>query len=244
MQADAKRGSQLRLLVDDRECRGAMRVALAACDTFAIEIRRLPVGDYCVDNALLFERKTLLDLAASIKDGRLFAQALRLAKAKLPAALILEGSARDLASSGMRVEAIRGALVTVSLFIGLPVLRTHDAEDTVRTLRYAAQQRRAMTSGALPRRGRRPKGKAALQSHVLQGLPGVGPQRAARLIQRFGSIEAAIVADADALAEVDGIGPLIARKLRWTVEEPRGFYALPDGVPWRRVLPVVESRTG
>jgi len=184
--ADAKPTGWFRLVVDDRECRGPMPAALAACDTFAGEIRCLPVGDYCLDDALLFERKTLLDLAASIKDGRLFAQALRLAKAELPAALILKGSARDLATSGMRVEAIRGALVTVSLFIGLPVLRTHGAAGTVRTLRYAAQQRCALADGALPRRGRRPKGNVALQSHVLQGLPGIGPQRAARLIPRFG----------------------------------------------------------
>lgn len=212
-------------MVDDREYRGMMAAALDASDAFAIAVRRLPVGDYCLDDALLFERKTLADLAASIKDGRLFRQSLRLAKGKLPAALILEGSTRDLASSAMRVEAIRGALVTVALFIGLPVLRTRDAEDTVRTLRYAAHQRRATTDGALPRHGHRPKGKPALQSHVLQGLPGIGPQRAARLIRRFGSIEATIVADADALADVDGIGPAIARKLRWAVEEPPGIYA-------------------
>lgn len=223
--ADAKLGGPLQLLVDDREYQGMMAAALDASDAFAIEVRRLPVGDYCLDAALLFERKTLADLAASIKDGRLFGQALRLAKGKLPAALILEGSTRDLAPSGMRVEAIRGALVTVSLFIGLPVLRTRDAEDTVRTLRYAAHQRRATAGGALPRHGHRPKGKAALQSHVLQGLPGIGPQRAARLIRRFGSIEATIVADAGALADVDGIGPALARKLRWAVEEPPGTYA-------------------
>jgi ERCC4-type nuclease len=39
---------------------------------------------------LLFERKTLPDLVASIADGRLFKQALRLVNAKLPAAMILE----------------------------------------------------------------------------------------------------------------------------------------------------------
>ena len=224
-QADAKHGGPLQLVVDDREYRGRMAAALDASTAFAIEVRRLPAGDYCLDDALLFERKTLADLAASIKDGRLFGQALRLAKGKLPAALILEGNTRDLACSGMRVEAIRGALVTVSLFIGLPVLRTRDAEDTLRTLRYAAQQRRAATGSALPRHGHRPKSKAALQSYVLQGLPGIGPQRAARLIRRFGSIEATIAADADALADVDGIGPAIARKLRWAVEEPPGTYA-------------------
>lgn len=108
-------------------------------DAFDIEIRRLAVGDYRLDDALLFERKTLGDLAMSIKDGRLFDQALRLANADLPAALILEGSGRDLASSGMRTESIQGALITVSLFIGLPLLRTRNAEQTAHTLLYAAR---------------------------------------------------------------------------------------------------------
>lgn len=213
-----------RLVIDDRERRDALTAALAACDAFTVEFRRLPVGDYRLDDALLFERKTLPDLVASIKDGRLFDQALRLANAELPAALILEGSARDLASSGMRAEAIQGALVTVSLFIGLPLLRTRNVEETLHTLRYAARQRRAIASGALPRSGHRPKGKAALQSYVLQGLPGIGPQRAARLIQRFGSIENAIAADTKTLCEVDGIGKSVARKLRWAVEESRVAY--------------------
>lgn len=89
---------------------------------------------------------------------------------------------------------------------------------------FPASDGRHRASGGLPRHGYRPKGKAALQSHVLQGLPGIGPARAARLIQRFGSVEAAIGADVDALADVTGIGAAIARKVRWTVEEPRGTY--------------------
>lgn len=175
-----QRSGAIRLVMDDRECRGPMPAALAAHDVFAVEVQRLPVGDYCLDDALLFERKTLLDLAASIKDGRLFDQALRLAHAELRGALVLEGSSGDLLANGMRMESIRGALVNVSLFIGLPVLRTRDAMDTVRTLGYAARQRRTLVNGGLPRHGYRPKGKAALQSYVLQGLPGIGPLRAAR----------------------------------------------------------------
>lgn len=219
-----------RLAIDDREYRGALPAELAACDAFDTEICRLTVGDYRIDDALLFERKTMVDLVASIKDGRLFHQALRLANCDLPAAFILEGSARDLASSDMRVEAIQGALLNVSLFIGLPVLRTRNIEETLRTLLYAARQRQVVASGALPRRGRRPRGKVALQSHVLQGLPCIGPYRAARLIQRFGNIETVIAADANALTEVDGIGSVIARKLRWAVEESPAFYATLDDV--------------
>lgn len=42
---------------------------------------------------------------------------------ELRPALVLEGTARDLQKCGMRWEAIQGALVTVSLFVGLPKSR-------------------------------------------------------------------------------------------------------------------------
>jgi len=53
----------------------------------------------------------------------------------------------------------------------------------------------------------------------LQGLPGVGPERAERLLDRFGSVEAAISASSDELQSVDGIGVNIADKIRWVVSE-------------------------
>jgi ERCC4-type nuclease len=220
-------GSLLRIVIDDRERRGPMPSALKAHGGFRIETRRLTVGDYCVNEALLFERKTLPDLVCSIVDGRLFGQALRLVKASLPAALILEGRGTDLGASNIRREAIRGALLNVSLFIGLPVLRSRNPAETVHTMCYAARQHHALAHGALPRRGRRPKGKAALQSHILQGLPDIGPERAARLLHRFGNVQAALSADPEALAEVDGIGRIVAGKMRWAVEESITGYRLP-----------------
>lgn len=212
------------LVIDDRELRGPMADALAQIGAFDIAVQRLALGDYLVDRALLFERKTLRDLVASIKEGRLFSQALRLAESGIPAALVLEGSARDLDGSGMRWEAIQGALVTVALSIGLPILRTRNAADTARTLLFAARQRATFVCGALQRRGKRPKGKAALQRHILQGLPRVGPHRAGRLLARFGSVQAVMAADAAKLSEVGGIGPKTARKIRWTVEEAPASY--------------------
>ena len=89
-----------------------------------VRLQRLPVGDYLVDDNLLFERKTLLDLTQSIKDGRLFRQGLRLASASARGVVILEGSSRDLAQSRMRREAIQGALVTLTLSFGIPLLRS------------------------------------------------------------------------------------------------------------------------
>ncbi len=220
-----------KLKVDDRERASAVPQALAATGAFEIAVCRLPIGDYQLDNALLFERKTLVDLVVSIKEGRLFSQALRLAEAKLPAVLILEGTGADLASSGMRWEAIQGALVTVALFIGLPVLRTRSPTETAQTPLFAARQRVTVAQGTLQRRGRRPKNKAALQRYILQGLPGVGPQRADSLLARFGNVAGVASADAEALAAVDGIGAATARKIRWSLEEPRAMFHARSSMP-------------
>jgi ERCC4-type nuclease len=138
--------------------------------------------------------------------------------------MILEGTSRELADSGMRREAIQGALVTVTLFCGIPLLRTRTPEETVRTMLFVAQQGQTYAKGALPRPGWRPRGKLARQIYILQGLPGIGPERARRLLARFGSVEAIVNARPEVLRSVGGIGKQIADKLRWSVEEPPNPY--------------------
>jgi DNA excision repair protein ERCC-4 len=211
----------LRIEVDDRESAGAVLPVLRECGDFHVSVMRLPLGDYRVDGRFLFERKRLTDLVAAIKDGRLFRQALKLCATKLQPAIILEGTSRDLANCGMRWEAIQGALVTVALFCGVPLLRTRTPEETVRTMLFAARQGRTFASGALPRRGRRPHGKRARQLYILQGFPGIGPERAHQLLARFGSVEAITRAGAEDLCSVPGIGERIAGALRWSVEDYR-----------------------
>ena len=188
-------------------------------------VTRLKLGDYLVDSRLLFERKTLPDLITAIVSGRLFTQALRLAATHLRPAMILEGTGRELLESGMRWEAIQGALVTVTLTFGIPLLRTRTPEETVRTMLYAAQQRQAYAMGALPRPGYRPRGKQARQLFILQGLPGVGPGRARWLLARFGSVERIVHAGTEELRLVHGIGKGVAEKIRWALEEPPAQYS-------------------
>jgi ERCC4-type nuclease len=220
------RGSSFSIVADDREARGPVLAALAELTGVRVRLERLPIGDYRVDDALLFERKTLPDLAASIKDGRLFSQGLRLAQAPLRTAIILEGRSEDLADSHMRREAIQGALVTLTLFLGIPLLRSLDPEETASLMLFAARQGRAYASGTVPRKGRRPRGKARVQSHILQGLPGVGPERARRLLERFGTVEAVVAAPPETLVSVPGIGKGTAEAIRWAVQDAEGAYAL------------------
>ena len=163
---------------------------------FNIAVREDGSGWRVLDDALLFERKTLLDLTQSIKDGRLFRQGLRLASASARGVVILEGSSRDLAQSRMRREAIQGALVTLTLSFGIPLLRSVNPEETAALILLTARQGRAHATGSLPRPGHRPRGKPRVQSRVLQGLPGIGPERAKQLIDHFGSVEGVMAATA------------------------------------------------
>jgi ERCC4-type nuclease len=227
------------ILVDDREPNAGVVDALRRDPQVVVQVQRLPVGDYLLDDALLFERKTLVDLTQSIKDGRLFRQGLRLASASARGVVILEGSSRDLAHSRMRREAIQVALMTLTLSFGIPLLRSIDPEETAALMLLAARQGRARASGSLPRPGRRPRGKPRIQSRVLQGLPGIGPERAKRLIDHFGSIEGVMAATAGELAAVPGIGKGIADAIRWAVEEPPMAYATQQAILERlRVLNV------
>lgn len=206
----------IQVLVDDRERGGAAARALEAHPGVLLRYRRLRVGDFVVNGTLLVERKTLPDLVASIEDGRLFRQAAAMAGQPLRSALILEGRALDL---GMKRQAIQGALLTVTLGFGIPVLRALDGAETAGLLVMAADQAGRAARGLHPRPGRRPGAKRRAQAWVLQGLPGVGPFRAERLLAAFGDVASILTADPAQLADVPGIGPGIAAGIAWVARE-------------------------
>jgi ERCC4-type nuclease len=79
--ADAKGHRPAHVLRVDFSERSATLVDLARkCGDFDVRTDRLDVGDYCVDGGVVIERKTYLDFAMSLADGRLFPQAAALAR--------------------------------------------------------------------------------------------------------------------------------------------------------------------
>ena len=211
------KASALSIIVDDREVSSGVLAYFQHDDNIDISIDRLAVGDYQVGDNLLFERKTLLDLVSSLKDGRLFRQGIRLANHHSRGVIILEGSSRELHSSAMRRDALQGALITLTVFFGLPLLRSMDLAESVRLMLFTARQQQTMAFGALARRAKRPGGRRSVQLYLIQGLPGIGPDRALKLLHRFGSVEAVFTASLDALEQVEGIGAETARMIRWSV---------------------------
>ncbi len=111
-----------------------------------------------------------------------------------------------------------GAVITLTLIYELPLLRSHDPAETARLLVYAGDQLRRHSDGAIPRHGNRPKTRRRIQLRVLQGLPGIGPSRAAALLEQFERVEAVMSASIESLQMVDGIGSKTAASIRWALE--------------------------
>ncbi len=218
------RSASIDIIADHREKNSGVSEALCTQENVTVEIRSLQLGDYRVDNLLLFERKTLPDFITSIKDGRIFRQGVQLASSSLRSVLILEGTSESIAKSGMRREAIQGALITLSLCLGIPVLRSANPEERARLILYAARQVKSFAVDSLPRRSIRPKGKRAVQLHILQGLPGVGPKRAQLLLSAFGSVEAVLAASVEDLNKIEGVGKITVQNIRWAVSESENLY--------------------
>ena len=218
--------SQRVIVVDDREQAGGVIAALQAFPEVSVRIERLPIGDYRVDDRALLERKTVADFARSLLDGRLFHQAGRLMNQPLPAVFILEGRASDLKETGVRRVALQGAMVTLTLRFRLPILRSTDASETASLIRYAGQQLDQEAQGLPYSKGHRPKGRRRQQLRLLQSLPGIGPDRAVRLLDHFASVEKVVGATTEELECVEGIGPKTAQAIRQLLSEKPPAYGM------------------
>ena len=214
-----KNNKPVHIIADDREQKGKVIRWLSAMKNVKLEIQRLSIGDYQIDNRVLVERKTIKDFAISVIDGRLFKQMIRLSNSDLTGVLVLEGTGSDMAELGITREAMQGALITVTLILGVPVLRAKDAAETARLMAYMVRQMESAARGGIYRQGYQPKDKRKKQLFILQGLPGVGPERAARLLDRFGSVAGVISAGSDELQGVYGIGKNVADRIKWAVSE-------------------------
>ena len=128
--------------IDHREGKSALTARLRQ-EGLTVEVVNLGVGDIKIGDRILIERKGARDFVDSLLDGRLLDQATRLVGAAPRSMLIVEGS--DLfqhrAVSG---QAIMGALATLALDYGLPVVTSADTAETARFIAVSARRESSM----------------------------------------------------------------------------------------------------
>jgi ERCC4-type nuclease len=210
-----------RIAIDDRERPSGVIEALRNHPNVELTVRRLELGDYLIERTLVVERKTLSDFAVSVVDGRLFTQASRLTRTnRARPCFILEGAKEHHPNLVISRSAMQGAIIALTVVFGLPLLRSTCPRETADLILYAADQLQRRNSTAPRRQGYHPKGLARQQSFLLQAIPEIGPAKAKRLLDTFGSPFGVASASVDDLRAVDGIGEAAATKIHQVFHSP------------------------
>ncbi|MBR9681519.1 MAG: DEAD/DEAH box helicase [Candidatus Altiarchaeota archaeon] len=192
------------VIIDDREFDLAKRLEGATT-------QRLLIGDIIISDRIAIERKTAADFVNSIVDGRLFKQMTKLQELYDNPLLLIEGN--DLYTHrAVHPNAIRGALASLVINKGVPVIFTKDLDETADFIKVLAVRE--------TKEGRSPSVKTPKASNLKQqqeflvaSLPGINLVLARRLLEAFSSPINIFRATTKELSGVEGVGPKKAKTL-------------------------------
>jgi len=185
------------IVVDNREKNSLVVSELVALG-FKVKFEQLEVGDYLV-NGVAVERKTLSDLKQSIINKRIFSQIEEI-KQYDKHILIVERDSDFY--SGLHENALRGFFLFACLEKGIPILFTLDARDSARYLMVLAKREESSEKSIRASKIALTREEQVL--FILEGFPYIGPVRAKKLIEKFGSLGRIFSASELELQEVLG----------------------------------------
>ena len=229
------------ITVDDRELRSAVIARLRSLGN-DVAIERLGAGDFRIGERILVERKTVRDFVDSLVDGRLLEQASRLVGSAPRSMILIEGEGL-FHNPRVHPHALMGALTTLTLDFGIPIVTTKDGAETARFLTVAARREESMLDGLGNTARERlassrtvpwgdPLAQAAmgakdLREHegeggtaaraLLEAIPGIDGAMASGLLEHFGTLAALAWADERELRDVQGLSETQVRELLNTI---------------------------
>ena len=193
------------LFVDSQEKRSGIGPRLSHMG-FSVRTKKLPAGDYALPGSFIIERKEANDFVTSIMDGHLFHQAELLASQVDRPLMILEGSL-DEVYSAIGQESIAGAMSALVLFYGIAILPSSNVDGTARLIGRLIRHATNGLGYEIPLRTIKPRYDSGAALFLVEGLPGVGPGMARKLLQHFGTPAKVFAASAPELRVVKGVGP-------------------------------------
>src|SRR5262245_10155249 len=170
----------------------------------SVTVRALTRGDYVLGVDTIVERKTVADLHISVQAGRFWRQ-MRKVRTGVRPYLLIEGP--SLFVRGLYPEAVRGLCLAV-LDLGVPIIRTEDADDTAHWLYRLAVRRRDGTVRGRPQYAQRPSSVVVSPTEAaLTAAAGVSTATSRAVLAKFRSLRRLSEATVEELIAVPGVGP-------------------------------------
>lgn len=178
----------------------------------SVKESNLKVGDFIASDRVGIERKTYQDFVNSIFDGRLFRQASELRNNFQNPVIIIEGRRYF---GKVNRNSIRGAMSSVIIDFGIPLVFTDDEDDTAGMIFTIAKREQEDLKRTVSIRGRK-KSKTIYdaQKFLVAGLPFVNSKMSVTLLKKFKTPERVFTASEEELKKVPGIGEKKAKAIK------------------------------
>mgnify|MGYP000551380784 CR=1 FL=1 len=211
---------QVEIVVDQRELDAGIAKDLSRTEGVQTRLETLAVGDYVLSDRVVVERKTVADFMDTLTGGderSLFEQLKDATRHYARPVVIIEGSGLY-EERNVHPNAIRGAVASLAVDFGASVLRTNGEDETRQLLATIAQREQEDEDRTVSVHGEKSsKTLAEQQEYVVAAVAEVGPVTAEALLVEFGSVEAVMTADEDALQAAEGVGEVTAERFREVV---------------------------
>lgn len=186
------------------------------------EVDELPAGDFAIEGVrgkVLIERKKWTDFVSAYRSGTLFNQLRRCMEQDHDVHVLIEGSKQDaIEYAGARELEIRRMVTSLHFKSPVGVVETESLRKTLQVVvdcdDWLGQDPEEATHSVRPTEKVPPEDRPR---YIVEGLPGIGPKNADRLLDHFGTPKAVITASSEELQEVEGIGPKRADKITASV---------------------------
>jgi Fanconi anemia group M protein len=206
----------IEVVADQRELDSTIARDLSTREGVETRLETLAVGDYVLSDRVVVERKTVADFLDTLTGGdrSLFEQVGDAARHYERPVVVIEGEGLY-GERNVHPKAIHGALASLAVDFGASVLRTAGEDETADLLEVVAEREQEESDREVSVHGeKQSRTLAEQQEYVVAAIAEVGPVTARALLEEFGSVEAVMTADEEALQEAEGVGEVTAERVR------------------------------
>jgi len=179
-----------------------------------IDLSQLACADYLLSSRVGVELKSVKDFVDSILDGRLLEQVKLMRNNFERPLIVIEGEEDIFSQRNIHPNAIRGAIATITIDYGIPIIQTNNSQETAALMSIIAKREQENKDREARLHQKKPLTMSEIQEYIVSSFPMVGPNLAKKLLEKFKTIKGIVNAEEDELKNVEGIGEKISKRLK------------------------------